>query len=354
MTASPVRQAAILVGGLGTRLGELTAALPKPMLPCGDRPFLTWILRELTRFGIEDVLLLTGHRGDLVEAAVPQMLASLPKPLRITCVREDKPAGTGGALYHARDHFAERFLLCNGDSWLDFNLRRLLEDARHDTGRTIGRMVLRRVEDASRYGVVETQGDQVTAFRERPETAQPGVINAGIYLFDRRILDHVTPLCSLERDVLPPLAADGVLRGTVADGYFIDIGIPTDLNRAQTELPERLHRRALVLGDDFLTGADRPDVLAALRIAADAGWHVFATMVGASGFVDAMDDIEHDHPSREGLEKLLGRWELSADRCVFVGARDDNLTAAYEASVPSRLFSGGSLAEFMRRIIDSR
>ena len=101
---------------------------------------------------------------------------------------------------------------------------------------------------------------RVTAFRERPEpgesgTVRPGTINAGVYLFDRRVLADVAPVCSLERDVMPALAARGALRGTVADGYFIDIGIPADLARAQTELPVRLKRRALLLPQELLIDA---------------------------------------------------------------------------------------------------
>ena len=67
-----IRQCAVLVGGLGTRLGELTATTPKPMLPCGDRPFLAWLLLELIRFGVEDVVLLTGYRSEAVQAVLAE------------------------------------------------------------------------------------------------------------------------------------------------------------------------------------------------------------------------------------------------------------------------------------------
>jgi NDP-sugar pyrophosphorylase family protein len=109
-----IRQCAVLIGGLGTRLGELTAATPKPLLTCGDRPFLAWLLREFLRYGIDDFLLLTGYLPAVVEAALPAITAGLPRPVRITCSTEPIRAGTGGALYHARHHLAERFLLCNG------------------------------------------------------------------------------------------------------------------------------------------------------------------------------------------------------------------------------------------------
>ena len=108
--------------------------------------------------------------------------------------------------------------------------------------------------------MVDADGDQVTAFRERPAPGgadRGGVINAGVYALDRRVLDRIAPVCSLERDVLPGLAATrraGAAR--LADGCFIDIGIPEDLARARRELPARLHRPALFLDRDGVLNVD--------------------------------------------------------------------------------------------------
>jgi D-glycero-D-manno-heptose 1,7-bisphosphate phosphatase len=393
--ACTVRQAAILVGGRGTRLGDLTDTTPKPLLTCGDRPFLAWLLRELIRFGIDDVLLLTGYLADAVEASLPAIVATLPRPLRITCVREMQPAGTGGALLNARAHLAERFLLCNGDSWLDCNLARLLADATRDPADTVGHMLLRRLEDASRYGVVETDGDRVVAFLERPEPgaggiARPGTINAGVYLFDRRVLDDIQPVCSLERDVMPLLAKRGMLRGTPADGYFIDIGIPTDLARSQTELPARLRRRALLLPLDLVvdgggTGAGeqrlalRPDAVTATREAADAGWHVFvladhalarrdaaqagafvarmcAAVRAAGGTIDDVGGMARTDGEAGGAMTdaaaavdLVARWHLDPQRCVLI--TDAAPAAPYISAVAIRRADRHSLATCVRDVL---
>ena len=394
----------MLVGGLGTRLGALAAATPKPLLHCGDRPFLAWLLREFCRFGVDDVVLLTGHLSEAVEAAVPAITAGLPKSMRVTCVREPRPAGTGGALFHARERLAERFLLCNGDSWLDFNLARLLADAARDPAEIVGRMVLRRLDDASRYGVVLTERDRITAFHERPEAGQPGTINAGIYLFDRRILDEVGPACSLERDVLPRLAARGALRGTMARGYFIDIGIPADLARAQTELPARLRRPALFLDRDGVINVDRgwvgtrerfefvPGALEAIAAASEAGFHVFvATNQSgiARGFYDetqfanltawmedtiraaggTIDDLRHcpyheeasvaayrrasdwRKPEPGMLLDLLARWDVDPSHSLLVGDQPSDLAAASAAGISGHLFRGGDLAAFVRPLL---
>ncbi len=168
MATISIRQCAVLVGGLGNRLGALAAVTPKPLLPCGDRPFLAWLLREFVRFGVEEFLLLTGHRSEEVEAEVDALSALLPRAAMIAVSREPVRAGTGGAVFHARERLDRRFLLCNGDSLLDCNLARLLSAGAEDGAEVVGRLLLRRIDDASRYGVVTLDGDRVSGFGGRP------------------------------------------------------------------------------------------------------------------------------------------------------------------------------------------
>ena len=402
MRTVTVRQCAVLVGGLGTRLGALTANTPKPLLPCGDRPFLAWLLREFLRFGVEEFVLLTGYRAQDVEASVQSLSALLPRKARIVVSQEPAQAGTGGALYHARDRLEQRFLLCNGDSLFDCNLARLLSD--RDGPGTIGRMMLRRVDDASRYGVVTLRGDRVSAFSARSTGGAPGLINAGIYLFDRRMVDGLTPVCSLETDILPRLATEAALRGTVGDGYFRDIGVPDDFASAQQEIPDLLHRRALFLDRDGVVNVDHgyvgsrdrfewtPGSLEAIREATDAGWHVFivTNQSGvARGLYDeaavmtlhdwvsdearraggTIDDIRYcpfhedavvpeyrrasdwRKPGPGMLLDLIRAWELDPSRCVLVGDQPTDMAAADAAGIRAFHFPGGNLAEFVRPLI---
>ncbi len=405
-----VRQCAVLVGGLGTRLGALTAATPKPILRCGDRPFLGWLLREFVRFGITDFLLLTGHLSAEVERAAADIQAALPRTARIAFSEEPARAGTGGAVFHARDQLQQRFLLCNGDSLFDCNLANLLADAAMDTPEVTGRMVLRRLDDASRYGVVEVERDRVTAFRERPpagSAAGPrgGLINGGIYLFNRSLVQHLRPACSLEGDVLPGLAAAGVLRGTQAEGYFRDIGVPEDFARAQTEIPALLRRRAVFLDRDGVLNVDHGYVgsrerfawmdgaLAAIGHATQAGWHVFIVTnqsgVARGLFTEAavqdlldwigeqaraaggtVDDVRYcpfhadgvveayrqAHPWRKPqpgmLLDLIRAWQIDPARAVMIGDQAGDMQAAAAAGVTGYLFRGGNLLSFLQPILD--
>jgi D,D-heptose 1,7-bisphosphate phosphatase len=400
-----VRQCAVLVGGLGTRLGALTASTPKPLLPCGDRPFLAWLLREFVRFGVEEFLLLTGHLSAEVEASVHALAARLPRQARILVSKEPMRAGTGGALFHARERLDQRFLLCNGDSLFDFNVAALLSAAALDGPDVAGRMVLRRVDDASRYGVVALNGDQVNAFRERPLSNTPGLINAGIYLFDRRICDELTPTCSLEADVIPRLAARGALRGTIGEGYFRDIGVPEDLARAELEIPRVLRRRALFLDRDGVVNVDHgwvgtrdrfewsPGAREAIRAATEAGWHVFvvtnqsgvarghydeAAVVALHAWMTdevrraggTIDDIRYCPFHEDGvvpayrgasdwrkpapgmLLDLMRAWDLDPARCVLIGDQPSDMVAAAAARIAAHRYEGGNLEELVRLVLE--
>jgi D,D-heptose 1,7-bisphosphate phosphatase len=408
-TPPHLRQCVILVGGMGTRLGSLTADTPKPVLTIGDRPFLAWLLRELQRYGFEEAVLLSGYLSDTLHEAVKQMAAQLPRKMRIVHAVEPVRAGTGGALFHARHLLDETFLLCNGDSLLDCNLAPFLAAGISDGPRITGRLLLRHLADTSRYGVVTTEGETVTGFHERAEnpTPTPGLINGGIYVFNRRILDHVTEICSLERDILPSLALQGQLKATTGNGYFIDIGIPADLDRAQTELPTRLHRPALFLDRDGVINIDHghvgtrdrfeftPTSRQAVANATNAGWHVFIVtnqsgvargyyteqdvatlhhwlqtqMHQAGGTIDdirycpthpeaAIPAYRRDNDWRKPgpgmLLDLIRAWELDPARCILVGDQPTDLAAAAASGVASYLFPGGDLAAFIAPLIPSR
>ncbi len=374
------------------------------MLTVRDRPFLAWLLREALRYGITDVLLLTGHLSEVVQDGLQALRAELPRPVTLTISQEPIRAGTGGALFHAREHLQDSFMLLNGDSLFDCDLALAL--ARAEEPQVLGRLMLRRAADASRYGVVEISADRVTAFRERPEPGRPGLINGGVYRLDRRVVDRTTAVCSLERDVLPDLAREGLLRGTTSDGWFIDIGIPSDLARAQHELPRRLARPALFLDRDGVCNVDHgwvgtqdrfewmPGAKAAIRMAHARGWHVFivTNQAGvARGLYDeaavqdlhawmqgealraggTIDDFRYcpfhpdaivpayrrvsswRKPAPGMILDLLRTWQLDPARCVLVGDRATDMAAAAAAGVAGRLFPGGDLAEFVRPILDA-
>jgi len=397
------RQCAILVGGLGTRLGALTADTPKPLLDCGGRPFLAWVLRELVRFGIEEVVLLAGYKSERVETFCRQLPPLVPKPLSVKISVEPSPAGTGGALWHARHLLQDSFLLINGDSWLDTNLARFFATAAAASD-SLGSVLLRAMEDCARYGTAELRGDRIVAFREKSAVNGAGLISSGIYVFDKGVLDLLSPTCSLEQDILPELAKQGRLAGCVLDGFFIDIGIPTDYARAAEEIPRHLIRPAVffdrdgVLNEDlgWVGSKDRfhwiQGAKDALRLASDCGMHVFVVtnQAGVARGLYTEADVEKLHASvhedlllygatiddirlcpfhPEGVVEqyrkesnwrkpgagmmldLLASWEVDPGRSLLIGDKATDIQAANVAGFEGFLYSDGNLLDFVEPLI---
>lgn len=227
----PTRQACILVGGKGTRLGDITRSTPKPLLEIGEGVcFLDFLIEWIAWHGFDDVVLLAGHLGHLVQSRYDGRRFG---DARVRVRIEPQPLGTAGALVSASDMLQSRFLLLNGDSFFDIDVRALAAEPCIDCDAVIA---LRRVPDASRYGSVQLHGDRILRFNEKVR-AGPALISAGIYVLNASIVGRIQSLpCSIETDIFPALAADRLLKGRICDGYFIDIGLPETLQQGQREL----------------------------------------------------------------------------------------------------------------------
>ena len=223
----------VLCGGLGTRLRPVLSDRPKSMALVAGVPFLQLLLEDLGSQGIGDVVLGTGYMAEQIQAFFQD---GADFGLRIRYSREDAPLGTGGALKLAEPLLSDPVVVLNGDSYVEWSLAATLElFTKRDAAIVI---VLQAVPDVSRYGSVSIDADgRVTEFVEKGARTGAGLINAGIYLLRKEIVTAlpVGETVSLERDVFPGLLG-GKVYGLVSDGLFIDIGIPADLQRAQTLL----------------------------------------------------------------------------------------------------------------------
>lgn len=122
-----IKHAVVLAGGKGTRLLPLTLNVPKPMVEVGGEPFLFWQLRYLLEQGVEDVLLLVSHMGDIIK---DHFQKNPMKGLNIRFATEPSPMGTGGALHNALQDLPPEFWLVNGDSFLYIDLESMAKQHR--------------------------------------------------------------------------------------------------------------------------------------------------------------------------------------------------------------------------------
>jgi NDP-sugar pyrophosphorylase family protein len=222
--------AAILAGGLGTRLRPAVADRPKVLAPVSGRPFLTYLLDAVARAGVQETVLLVGYGADQVCSAVRTEYAGM----RISYSRETEPLGTGGALRLALPILRKtHVLLLNGDSFCDVDLQAFQDSLQLAPG-AVG-LVLAEVEDTSRYGQVQVKPDgRVVRFEEKGGDQSAGRINAGIYLIPRDMVASIPaeqPV-SLERDILPGWV-EGIGVWGFPGGRFIDIGTPESYAEAE-------------------------------------------------------------------------------------------------------------------------
>ena len=393
-----MKQAAILVGGRGTRLGALTETMPKPMAPVAGQPFLDWQVDEVARHGFERITLLAGYKAEQITA---RYAGRTIRGAALEVLVEPRPLGTAGALRLFREHLDRQFLLLNGDTMFPINL---LDLPLHAAG-AAATLALRRTAPGGRYGTVELAADgMVRGFLAR-SPGRDGPINGGIYALDASVVDWIGegPV-SLESDVFPKLADAGLLRGALYDAPFIDIGIPEDLARAQHEIPAMARRAAAFLDRDGVLIEDTgyphkpaearwvPGAAAAVKALNDAGFLVFvvtnqagvgrgyydeaqvgvmhrwmADVLATQGaHVDAFEYCPHHpqavvpeyrqasrrrKPAPGMIEDLLAAWPVDVARSFLIGDRETDMQAAAAAGISGHLFPGDDLHAFVGALL---
>lgn len=225
-------EAIVLAGGLGTRLAGRLKGVPKPMAPIAGRPFLEILLTQLQRAGCTRAVLSVGHLHEVIE----QHFGAEFRGMKVDYALEEAPLGTGGAIRAALRHGRENaILVLNGDTFLDADYAAMLRF--HAAQAAAMTMAVTHRDNIARYGGVLVTNGRITGFEEKGQTG-PGWINAGAYVIDRDLSwpAHLPEKFSFETDFLGPQILSLAPAAYEVNGFFLDIGVPEDLDRAQTEL----------------------------------------------------------------------------------------------------------------------
>ena len=240
-------QVVVLAGGVGSRMRPWTNSVPKPLLPVLDMTLLEHVVSCLPEGMVDEVIVAGGYKVDQIET----YFAKDGSPFDVRIVPEDEPLGTGGALGNCRDVVSGTFACFNGDIISSLDASTLLN--LHRTNGSVGTLGLWEVEDPTRFGIVGLDDEQkITRFKEKPtpEEVFSNLINAGSYVFNDDVFDWMPEgRHSIERDVFPKLAEEGLLSGMPFEGYFIDAGTPSAWNNAvHASIKNRRFRGGVVAG----------------------------------------------------------------------------------------------------------
>jgi glucose-1-phosphate cytidylyltransferase len=205
---------AILCGGRGTRLQSHAAEIPKPLVEIGGRPILWHVVRIYAAQGLRDFRLLTGYRGEQVQAFVRD--ADWPPGIDVRCVDTGLDTPTGGRLWRVRQELGRApFLATYADGVADVDLAALGGFHRAHGG--LATVTVVRPELPFGVALVEDDG-RVSGFAEKPRAEH--WINGGFFAFEAGALDYLRDDSVLEREPLERLAAAGELHAFRHEGFW--------------------------------------------------------------------------------------------------------------------------------------
>jgi NDP-sugar pyrophosphorylase family protein len=224
--------AVVLAGGEGRRLLPYTLTIPKPMMPIGERPILEWVVAQLRRAGIDDLVFATGHLGEIIRGHFGDGHAF---GVSIRYSTEPRPLGTAGPLDLVRAHLDRTFVVINGDILADFDFRHIVDE--HRRLASDATVVLARHLEAVDFGVVglDDHGN-VASWTEKPVVER--LVSAGACVLEPSALAHLAPgvHTDLPDFILSLVRAGMRVRGYVHPGRWLDIGRPADVEQARVDI----------------------------------------------------------------------------------------------------------------------
>ena len=219
--------AVIMAGGKGTRLGELTQNIPKPMLKIAGRPILERIILHLVGSGIRKIFLGVNYLSQVIEDHFGD---GEDFGCEIHYIREETPLGTGGALSLLTEKPEHPLIVMNGDLVTDFHVRRMLKY--HENGDYLATIGLNHYSHRVPFGCVNLNEGAITAIKEKPLLSE--LVNCGIYTISPELLDRIQPEFFPITDLFDQcLKNNEPVGGYVIEEDWVDIGLPEELKNAQ-------------------------------------------------------------------------------------------------------------------------
>lgn len=226
-------QVVLMLGGLGARLRPLTNVIPKPMLKVGNKPIVETIIDGFKQYGYNNFIFSVNYKKEVIQ---DYFQSGEMFGVTIDYIEETKRMGTAGALSLLENRPAEPFFVMNGDLLTQVNFDQLMKF--HKEQNAIATMCVREYEYQIPYGVIETDGTDLTAIKEKP--THRSFVNAGIYLLSPKVLDYIPTDTFYDMPTLFEALINHGERTSVfpIHEYWLDIGQIDDFNRANEKYKE--------------------------------------------------------------------------------------------------------------------
>lgn len=217
-----MKQAVILAAGEGQRLRPFTVAKPKVMLAIAGKPILQYVIESLYQNGIRHIVVVIGY---CKEQVLDYIGSGEQFGVEVIYVTQERQLGTAHALAQAQAVTEKKFLVLPGDHLIEANTIASFVSAAPNA------ILLKQVDDPSRYGVVTTVDGRLKNIAEKPQTPSTNIVNTGIYAFSRDIFDLIESDLDIP-DVLNKMVAQGkVISARETSGTWLDVAYPWDILR---------------------------------------------------------------------------------------------------------------------------
>tara|TARA_B100000941_G_C28500880_1_gene554107 strand:- start:1406 stop:2611 length:1206 start_codon:yes stop_codon:yes gene_type:complete len=268
----------ILAGGKGSRIKSFLGKSPKPMLKFNSKNFIQYILNKFSKYNFKRILILTGYRGNVISKKYNNTFKNF---IKISCIREKKIMGTGGALHSLKKLKVKDFVLVNGDTIFDINLKELLGSiSKNSVGsialiknKNLNNKKLNNLKLVNNYIASKNSGN---------------LMNGGTYYFKKNIFKYVKKSnISLENKILPFLLKKKIINGKVFDNFFLDIGTREKFKLANKKLKLNFKKKAIFLDRDGVINYDygyvhdfnnfkfKKNVIKGLKLIIKKNYHIF-------------------------------------------------------------------------------
>ena len=241
-----INQAVIVCGGLGTRLGNITKKTPKPLLHINGKTILEHLIKNLSRFGFREVLLLCYYKKNLFRNKFHNKTFY---GIKIKCIMDKKLLGTSASLLNAKKYLEKNFLFCNGDTFFDINIYDLINS--FSKKKLLAFVALKKIENKKK-GMTVIMSIKKNFLRSDKKK----YINSGVIIFSKKIIKFLKKKGSLEKDVYPTIINQNKMGGKTYKNDFIDMGTPKDLKRLPNFLKKIYFKPAVFLDRDGVINKD--------------------------------------------------------------------------------------------------